>query len=171
MLPIARAWTDGVSYAGDVVIHEGATWQALKDTGRAPSPGRDWALLAAPGRDGSDARPLIVRGTYSTSAKYQVLDIVTRESSSFIAKRDDPGACPGDGWQMLACGGKRGPAGEKGDRGAVGPEGARGKDAPKQIGWKADRKRFVAIPVMSDGSEGPPLELREFFEQYQVETR
>jgi hypothetical protein len=171
MLPIARPWTDGVSYAGDVVVHEGGTWQATKDTGRPPGPGADWLPLAVPGRNGSDARSPIMRGTYSANEKYQVLDVVTRESSSFIALRNEPGACPGDGWQMLACGGKRGPAGEKGERGVTGLEGPRGKDAPKQIGWKPDRKRFVAIPLMSDGSEGPPLELRAFFEQFQLETR
>jgi hypothetical protein len=33
-------------------------------------------------------------------------------------------------------------------------------------GWKVDRARYVATPVMSDGREGPPLELRELFEQF-----
>jgi hypothetical protein len=28
----------------------------------------------------------------------------------------------------------------------------------------------LATPVMTDGSEGPPLELRGLFEQYQTET-
>jgi len=32
--------------------------------------------------------------------------------------------------------------------------------------WKIDRARYVATPVMSDGREGPPLELRELFEQF-----
>jgi hypothetical protein len=32
--------------------------------------------------------------------------------------------------------------------------------------WKIDRARYVATPVMSDGREGPPLELRGLFEQF-----
>jgi hypothetical protein len=74
---------------------------------------------------------------------------------------------------MLACSGKRGAAGEKGDRGAPGEKGERGApgaDAPKISGWKRDRKRFVATPVMSDGTLGPELDLRDFFEQFQIET-
>jgi hypothetical protein len=37
-------------------------------------------------------------------------------------------------------------------------------------GWKIDRTSYVATPVMSDGSEGPPLELRGLFEQFFLET-
>jgi hypothetical protein len=33
-------------------------------------------------------------------------------------------------------------------------------------GWKIDRARYLATPLMSDGSDGPPLELRELFEQF-----
>jgi hypothetical protein len=69
---------------------------------------------------------LRVRGTYSASSSYQALDVVVRDSSSFVALRDNPGACPGDGWQLIACGGKRGVAGEKGERGPKGDKG----DAP-----------------------------------------
>jgi hypothetical protein len=32
--------------------------------------------------------------------------------------------------------------------------------------WKIDRARYVAMPIMSDGREGPPLELRGLFEQF-----
>jgi len=168
VMPIARAWKDGVSYAGDIVVHEGATWQALKDTGKPPGIGQDWIELAA---RGADARWLRARGTYAATETYAELDVVTRDSSSFIAVRDNPGPCPGNGWAMLACGGKRGAAGEKGDRGATGEKGERGADAPTISGWKRDRKRFVATPVMSDGTFGPELDLRDFFEQFQVETR
>jgi hypothetical protein len=37
--------------------------------------------------------------------------------------------------------------------------------------WKIDRARYVATPVMSDGREGSPLELRGLFEQFLHETR
>jgi hypothetical protein len=39
------------------------------------------------------------------------------------------------------------------------------------VGWKIDRSRYVATPVMSDGSEGPPLELHGLFEQFLSEVR
>jgi hypothetical protein len=109
-----------------------------------------------------------VRGTYSADATYQTLDLVMRESSSFIATRDDPGLCPGDGWQMIACGGKRGAAGEKGERGPKGDAGASGTTIRD---WKLDRTHYVATPIMSDGREGPPLELRGLFEQFFLEVR
>jgi hypothetical protein len=32
--------------------------------------------------------------------------------------------------------------------------------------WKIDRTHYVATPIMSDGSEGSPLELRGLFEQF-----
>jgi hypothetical protein len=37
--------------------------------------------------------------------------------------------------------------------------------------WKIDRPRYVATPVMSDGRDGPPLELHTLFEQFLLETR
>jgi hypothetical protein len=37
--------------------------------------------------------------------------------------------------------------------------------------WKIDRPRYVATPVMSDGRDGPPLELHALFEQFLLETR
>jgi hypothetical protein len=161
-----RAWQpDEVTYAGDVVVHEGATWQAIRDTGKVPSVGRDWIALVVSGRDG---RSMKVCGTYKADGVYKTFDVVMRESSSFVALRDAPGPCPGDGWQMLACGGKRGIAGEKGERGE---RGERGEDAAKIKSWKIDRKRFVATPVMADGTHGPELELHYFFKEFQAETR
>ena len=37
--------------------------------------------------------------------------------------------------------------------------------------WRLDRDNYIAVPVMSDGREGPPLELRELFEQFHTEAR
>jgi hypothetical protein len=99
-LPIVKTWRhDAVYYAGDVVAFNGSTWQATKDTAQAPGSGGDWQLLA---RGGSDAFRPQVRGTYSAEKKYHCLDIVTRDGSSFIARCDLPGACPGEDWQLLA---------------------------------------------------------------------
>jgi hypothetical protein len=63
--------------------------------------------------------------------------------------------------------GARGIAGQKGERG---PPGIVGKDAPILKNWKLDRKRYIAIPVMSDGEEGPALDLRGLFEQFRSEV-
>jgi hypothetical protein len=38
-------------------------------------------------------------------------------------------------------------------------------------GWKIDRARYLATPLMSNGGEGPPLELRGLFEQFFSEVR
>jgi hypothetical protein len=37
--------------------------------------------------------------------------------------------------------------------------------------WQIDRANYIAVPVMSDGREGPPLELRSLFEQFHTEAR
>jgi hypothetical protein len=37
-------------------------------------------------------------------------------------------------------------------------------------GFEIDRKRYVLTPIMRDGSRGPPVELRELFEQFLMET-
>jgi hypothetical protein len=113
----------------------------------------------------------MVRGTYSDKSDYWALNIVSLNGGSFIAKKDDPGPCPGDGWQLLVSQGKRGDKGERGDRGSRGETGLTGQPAPTIKNWKIDRVRYVAIPVMSDGSEGSSLELRSLFEQFQTETR
>jgi hypothetical protein len=99
-LPIVKTWQhDAIFYTGDVVAFDGSTWQATKDTAQAPGTGADWQLLA---RGGSDAFRPQVRGTYSAEKKYRCLDIVARDGSSFIARRDFPGACSGEDWQLLA---------------------------------------------------------------------
>jgi hypothetical protein len=67
----------------------------------------------------------------------------------------------------LASQGKRGVAGEKGERG---PQGSPGSSGVTICDWKIDRARYVATPIMSDGSEGPPLELRELFQQFLTEA-
>jgi len=122
MLPVVAAWTDGVHYAGAVVTHGGRTWQATRDTGRAP-PHEDWLCLAERGIDGADGRGFTIRGTWSESATYAALDVVMLGGSSFVARADDPGKCPGDGWQLLTAAGSRGKPGEPGARGVPGPAG------------------------------------------------
>jgi hypothetical protein len=108
-----------------------------------------------------------VRGTFNETLEYRRLDVVARNGGSFVALKDAPGACPGSGWQLLASQGKRGVAGERGERGPKGDPGLSGATIRE---WKVDRARYVVMPVMSDGSERPSLELRGLFEQFLHET-
>jgi hypothetical protein len=167
-LPLAKTWAEGVHYEGDVVTHFGGTYQALRDTGRSPG-GDDWIVLAAPGRAARSPKPC---GTFDADATYCELEIVALNGGSFIALKDNPGPCPGEGWQLLTRQGQRGVAGPRGERGEPGARGERGVAAvaPKITGWKVDREKYIATPKMSDGSDGPALELRALFEQFQDET-
>src|SRR5436190_513743 len=47
-------------------------------------------------------------------------------------------------------------------RGLIGP---RGEPAPTMTGWRIDREGYAAVPVLSNGTGGAPLELRSLFEQ------
>jgi hypothetical protein len=148
---------DAIHYRGDVVVHLGGTFQAKCDTAKAP-PHADWACIAAAGRD---ARMPKICGTYREGETYNYLDIVAMGGSSFVARADDPGPCPGDGWQLVASAGKAGKPGPKGERGESGPRGERGPPGLAAIlRWQIDPERYRARPLMSDGSEGPALELR-----------
>lgn len=117
-LPVVKAWADRVYYEGEVCSHDGATYQASVDTGRAP-PHADWTCIAAKGRDGIDADQIKIDGTFDPEKQYGRLAIVQLNGASFIAKKDDPGPCPGEGWQLMAQQGKRGGPGlvTKADRG------------------------------------------------------
>jgi hypothetical protein len=162
----ALPYRDGeVHYRGQIVLAGGSTWQARADTARAP-PHEDWACLAAAGRDA--AMPT-VRGTFAEGEIYAAFDIVALGGSSFIARQDAPGPCPGPAWQLIASAGKPGKPGPKGDHGAPGARGERGERgmaAPTIVGWRIDREAYTAQPVMSDNSEAPALELRALFEQF-----
>jgi hypothetical protein len=157
---------EAVHYRGDIVTHRGSTYQARCDTAREP-PHEDWICVAhagVDGKDGRNGRSLEVRGLFSDEETYKALDIVALNGGSFIAKKDNPGPCPGAGWQLIASQGKRGDKGERGLQGISG--------VPVVIQkWRLDRENYVAVPVMSDGREGPPLELRSLFEQFHTEAR
>lgn len=118
-----RGWREEVHYEGSVVAHGGATWQARQDTGREP-PHDDWACLAAAGVAGEDGRSFVIRGTWTVTGTYRAMDVVTLGGSSFVARTDAPGPCPGDGWQLIASQGRRGQPGEVGVRGERGHPGS-----------------------------------------------
>jgi hypothetical protein len=104
-----------------------------------------------PGRDGKDGHTIVPRGTWSESESYGALDIVALNGGSFIALQDDPGLCPGDGWQLLTSPGKRGREGERGPRGEKGEKGERGEPGPKVVAITHSDEGVLTL-TNSDGS-------------------
>lgn len=151
-------WEDRIFYQGNLVTHAGSSWQALRDTAKAP-PHEDWHLIAARGSG------FKIRGTYDAGAAYQALDVVALDYGWFVAKVDNPGAAPGPGWQAGPVG-KRGDKGVTGDRGPPGPV---GNAAPHWIGARVDG--YELVTVMSDGTIGPKISLASMFEQFGIELR
>jgi hypothetical protein len=60
--------------------------------------GRDFGDIARAGRNGCDGQSPNICGTYDAREKYEQLDIVALNGAAFIARRDNPGVCPGGGW-------------------------------------------------------------------------
>ena len=102
-----------------------------------------------------------IRGTFDAKAKYVGGDVVVLDGGSFIARQDNPGSCPGVGWQLMA---------KQGQRGIAGPRGERGKDAPVIEKWIVNRGDFTVTPVYSNGIFGPVLNLQELFAPSQADT-
>ncbi len=162
-LPVAKTWhPETVVYQSEFVSHEGATWQATKDTARCPGGSDDWILIARAGRDAVTPN---IRGTFDVREKYQQLDIVALDGGSFIAKRDNPGVCPGDGWQLLCKQGKAGRPGTPGERGLRGEEGEKGEPGISTVSWQVDRAQYRVSPLMSNGTVGPMLDLHALAQQ------
>lgn len=143
-LPTVRVWCDKVHYESDVVTHEGSVFQAARDTGRAPSH-EDWVCLVHRGVDG---RSPTVRDTWSETERYAGLDIVMLNGASFIARRDDPGPCPGEGWKLIASQGKQGKPGVQGPQGIIGQRGAPG---PAVLDINIDEQGLLTLKN-ADGS-------------------
>lgn len=64
------------------------------------------------GEQGPAGQSFTVRGLFNPQESYRALDVVSLDGGAFVAKRDNPGMCPGDGWQIIAMRGKTGPKGE-----------------------------------------------------------
>jgi hypothetical protein len=144
------------------------------ETGQPGAPGADGAVgrdgadgaNGAPGERGNDGRSFVIRDTYDPNETYKALDVVTLNATWFIARKDDPGPCPGAGWKA----GPSGRRGEKGERGERGPRGETGAVGREVTAWEINRKDYALVPIMSDGNKGPPIPLRALFEQFQAET-
>jgi hypothetical protein len=164
MLPIVKQWIAGtVFYEGDVVSWDGETFQARCDTAHGLDDVEHWTCLARAGQDGKDAQTFNLRGTYEPGKTYARLDVVTVNYSWAVAMRDDPGPCPGAGWMT-------GPVGKTGASGARGPKGDKGDNGDTILDWHIDASKYLAVPILSSGKEGPVLHLRALFEQFEIET-
>jgi hypothetical protein len=93
------------------------------------------------------------RGAYDAGTSYARHDVAMLDGSSFIATRDCPGPCPGDGWRLLASCGRRG------QRGPIG----RSADAPRWVDVAFDAETLSFVPRLSDGSLGSVISLRRLF--------
>jgi hypothetical protein len=115
--------------------------------------------LASAGRD---AVTPTVRGTFDTREQYRELDIVVSDGAAWIARCDDPGICPGDGWQLMS---------KQGSAAAPVLPASAGRDPGRSlVSWQVDRATYRASPLWSDGAIGPNLELHGLYEQYQEDT-
>lgn len=70
-----------------------------------------------------DPRPHL-RGAYDRDGDYRACDRVCFNGAEWIARCDDPGDLPGDGWMLAA---KRGRQGDRGEKGEIGERGMRGE--------------------------------------------
>jgi hypothetical protein len=118
------------------------------------------------GKNGLDGLSFTIRDTYDPAEVYKQNDVVTLNATWFVARKTDPGPCPGPGWKSGPTG-KRGEKGERGERGQRGDQGAAGREV---VAFEIDRKDYALVTRLSDGSAGPRLCLRELFEQFQAES-
>lgn len=146
-LPVVRAWEDRVYYEGEVCEFEGGAYQAQRDTGKAPDHS-DWTCIVRAGRDGEAGASLNPTGLFDPEKTYARLDVAMLNGASFVARRDDPGMCPSDGWYLLAAQGKQGKPGLKGDTGV----GLRGLPGPSISSMDLNDEGLFTIRS-GDGSE------------------
>jgi hypothetical protein len=45
-----------------------------------------------------------------------------------------------------------------------------GQSVPSVVNWIVERASYSVLPILSDGTEGPRLEFRPLFEQFDAET-
>jgi hypothetical protein len=167
-LEFVRDHVEGrVYYERDLVVAaDGALYQAERDTAATP-PHTDWRCITRAGRDGKDAINFHIERTYDPDAKYRQLSIVMLNGSSFVARHDDPGPCPGEGWQLFTSVGKRGQQGPKGERGERGPTGPL-VIVPRIASTEIDADYNLIIVYTDNSCDTIPL--RPAFEQFLTVT-
>jgi hypothetical protein len=120
----------------------------LKD-GEPGPPGADGepGPEGPPGRDGADGVTGEPRGKYDPAETYGKFDRVSFNGSEWIARQDDPGPLPGDGW-MLGAQGKRGRPG---------------------VGIQSLSVKNYAVVMELDNGKTVTCDLRGMFERYHEE--
>lgn len=93
------------------------------------------------------------RSTFDPHTIYSKLDLVSLDGGAFLARYDNPGPCPGEGWQLVSRQGKRG------------RQGIAGANAEPITKWIVDVDRCVVIPILTNGRFAPELDLRPLFER------
>jgi integrin beta 3 len=102
-----------------------------------------------PGRDGADGVTGEARGQYDASETYGKHDRVASNGSEWIAKYDNPGPLPGEGWML----------------------GAQGKKGRPGVGiQRAVTKGYALVLETTDG-KAMTLDLRSMFERYDEERQ
>ena len=113
-----------------------------------------------PGPPGPEGRTGEARGLYDPGENYGKLDRVAFDGSEWIARYDDPGPLPGDGWMLAA---------RAGSKGKAGPAGPRGEKGETGIGVADIAVRdFSVILELTDGRTHR-IDLRGMFERYHQE--
>lgn len=153
------AWSAGVHYAGELTFHGGSTFSALVDTAAEP-PHADWQPVALRGMDGRTGQ---ARGLFDSGVAYCELDRVSLDGSEWIARKDNPGALPGEGWMLAARAGGKGRPGERGQPGEKGERGDPG------IGVREVRSVGYAIVLDLTDDNTLAVDLRSMFERYDAE--
>ena len=125
-------------------------------------PPGEQGIAGPPGAPGEVPYVGEVCGLFDPEREYRRYDLVSLHGAEWRAKRDAPGLLPGEGWVLAA------KAGERGKRGELGPRGERGMPAAAIAEWHV--RDYRAVPVMSDGSIGPALDLGALFAQYHTEA-
>ena len=148
-----------------VVSYDGATYQSLRDTAQKPG-GSDWICLAVADKDGITPR---VRGTFSANIRNSISLRAVAARSSRVATILVP--VPVTAGNSLRLPGKKGDRGSPGPRGETGPKGEQGPPGPIIASWEVDHEHYRARATMSDGTDGPTLDLRGMFERYHTEAR
>jgi len=146
----AEARLELAQAAHDLASDVTARLAELRD-GRDGEPGPPGADSAVPGPPGADGKSYAPRGTWNAEASYVRLDVVASDGASFIALRDDPGACPGEGWQSLSLRGRAGQPGQRGEKGERGDAGPAGPPAPRAAFFTVTDKNVLTL-IHDDGT-------------------